>query len=164
MQWMCLVWMIWLARGTFLTLCSSLKDSSQVCVHGMAPSLPLHILPFLSYPLFPSLPSSPSSTSPSSPSPPLPPFSPPLTHSYTDSWLARTFQQPLKTRVAVNCLSLSERRRKLCRKPGVSAASRKCSTIFLIFCRPTARFWMRWEQSVGVREEGVRRKVLVYIP
>ena len=49
-QWMCSVWMTWLARGTFLTLCSSLKDSSQVRVHGMVPSLPLHILPSLSYP------------------------------------------------------------------------------------------------------------------
>ena len=45
-QSMCLVWTTWLARGTFLTLCSSLKDSSQVRVHGMVPSLLLLVLPF----------------------------------------------------------------------------------------------------------------------
>ena len=50
---MCLVWMTMLAHGTFLTLCSSLNDSSQVHPHvqGMVPSISLPLPPPVPYPL-----------------------------------------------------------------------------------------------------------------
>ena len=113
---MYLVWMTMLAHGTFLTLCSSLKDSSQVRVHvpSTLPPVPYPLSASFSH-LSPFLPTDLPSLQPSLPPTHLPPsLSPslPLSHlpSLPLSLLLTLFSLITETGVqlgAVRCMQWS---------------------------------------------------------